>query len=154
MVWIMPIWRVAEAYGVSRTGMIDTCKRLDIPMPGTGYSSKRAACKPVPGKPPLPEVLGLIGQIDLSETKGNGTFDEPLTVSAGLMSRYNRDELYERVWRDPIQKLAKEYGVSDVAIGRACKKLHIPVPGKGYWNKLAAGKSVEPRHPLPPVQIR
>jgi hypothetical protein len=153
-VWKMPIWRVAEEYGVSRNGMIDTCKRLNIPAPGIGYWSKRAAGKPVPGKPPLPAVLGLIGQIGLSETKGNDTVHEPLTISAGLMSRYNREELYELVWREPMQKVAKEYGVSDVAIGKTCRKLYIPVPIQGFWNKLAVGKPVRPRPPLPVVQIR
>jgi len=55
---------------------------------------------------------------------------------------------------EPIQKVAKEYGVSDVAIAKTCRKLYIPVPVQGYWNKLAAGKPVETRPPLPAVQIR
>jgi hypothetical protein len=27
--------------------------------------------------------------------------------------------------------LAKEFGVSDVALAKTCKKLHVPVPGRG-----------------------
>ena len=70
------------------------------------------------------------------------------------MARYNREELYEKVWTLTMQKVAKEYGVSDVAIGKVCRKLYIPVPGTGYWNKKAANQPVEPRPPLPVIQTR
>ena len=63
-------------------------------------------------------------------------------------ARYDREELYENVWAEPIQKLAKEYGVSDVALARACKRRRVPVPGRGYWAKKAAGKAVPNRPPL------
>jgi hypothetical protein len=65
------------------------------------------------------------------------------------MARYNREELYERVWTMPIRDLARQYGVSDVALGKTCRKLNVPVPGRGYWNKKAANQLVEPRPPLP-----
>jgi hypothetical protein len=48
-------------------------------------------------------------------------------------------------------KLAPEYGVSDVALARTCRKLQIPMPGRGYWAKLAAGKRVRSRPPLPQI---
>ena len=72
-----------------------------------------------------------------------------LTVSGQSSSRYDRNELYEKVWTTPMQALAKEYGVSDVALAKTCKKLHVPVPGRGYWNKRAAQKPVPARPPLP-----
>lgn len=41
--------------------------------------------------------------------------------------------------------LAKEYGISDVGLAKICKKLHIPVPGRGYWaNKTAGTASLIP----------
>jgi hypothetical protein len=58
------------------------------------------------------------------------------------MARYDREDLYEKVWTLTMQKAAKEYGVSDVALGKTCRKLHIPVPGRGYWNKMAANQPV------------
>jgi hypothetical protein len=79
---------------------------------------------------------------------------DPLLVSRVLMSRYNREALYEKVWTVTVRELAKEYGVSDVAMGKTCRKLHIPVPGRGYWAKKAANAAVDPRPPLPKVQIR
>ena len=70
-------------------------------------------------------------------------------ASSELVSRYNREELFEKVWATPMQELAKEYGVSDVALAKACKRRRIPLPGRGYWAKKAAGKPVPKRPPLP-----
>jgi hypothetical protein len=39
--------------------------------------------------------------------------------------------------------------VSDVAIGKACRKAAIPMPPAGFWARKKAGKSVK-RLPLPP----
>jgi hypothetical protein len=61
---------------------------------------------------------------------------------------WNREELYEKVWSEPVTKVAKEYGVSDVALAKACRKLKVPVPGRGYWAKKEHGHRIE-RLPLP-----
>lgn len=53
-----------------------------------------------------------------------------------------REQLYELVWSVPMQRLAREIGISDVALAKHCRKLGIPVPERGFWNKLQAGKSV------------
>lgn len=62
---------------------------------------------------------------------------------------FTRSELYDLVWSKPIQKLAVEFGLSDVGLSKACKKADIPVPERGYWAKKAAGKSTI-RVALPP----
>jgi len=59
-----------------------------------------------------------------------------------------RDELYEAVWTKAKTDLAADLGVSDVAIGKACRKAEIPTPPVGYWAKVAAGKKAV-RPPLP-----
>jgi len=64
---------------------------------------------------------------------------------------WNRDELYEEVWATPMQTLAKKYGISDVGLAKICRKLLIPVPGRGYWARKEAGQKVE-RTPLPPIR--
>jgi len=51
-----------------------------------------------------------------------------------------RQQLYDLVWSEPMQRLGKQIGISDVAIAKHCRKLGIPVPERGYWNKLQAGK--------------
>jgi len=61
---------------------------------------------------------------------------------------WNRVELYSEVWDQPLVKLSRKYGISDVRLGRVCRKLQIPHPGRGYWAKRAVGQTVE-RVPLP-----
>jgi hypothetical protein len=53
-----------------------------------------------------------------------------------------RDELYFQVWNNPMSRLARHYGISDVALAKWCKKLNIPRPKRGYWAKKEAGKRV------------
>ena len=55
---------------------------------------------------------------------------------------WNRVELYNEVWDQPLVKLAKKYRISDVRVGKVCRKLRIPLPGRGYWAKRKAGKPV------------
>jgi hypothetical protein len=64
---------------------------------------------------------------------------------------WNRNELYEAVWTKPTVQLAKEYGISDVALGKICKKLRVPKPGLGYWRCKERGYAVK-RVPLPMVK--
>ena len=63
-----------------------------------------------------------------------------------LMTKYNREKIYEEIWSEPIQHVAKRYGISDVGLAKVCKKLNIPRPGRGYWAIKAAGKTL-PRRP-------
>jgi len=54
-----------------------------------------------------------------------------------------REELYERIWKQPATKLAAEFGISDVALGKICRKLDIPKPFPGYWQRVAFGYTVK-----------
>src|SRR5262245_66546439 len=60
-----------------------------------------------------------------------------------------RRDLFERVWAEPIQKLSKEYGLSDVGLAKVCRRYDIPIPPRGYWAKKQAGKRVS-KPALPP----
>ncbi len=57
------------------------------------------------------------------------------------MSRYNRKKLYEEVWKEPVSVVAKRYGISDTALAKACRRLTVPLPPRGYWAKVRAGVS-------------
>src|SRR5450432_2100762 len=70
---------------------------------------------------------------------------------ASLLCQYDRQELYEKVWSEPALKVAKQYGFSDVRLGKVCKALWVPVPGRGYWAKKNAGRPTRKRPPLPPL---
>src|ERR1700677_2101069 len=59
-----------------------------------------------------------------------------------------RQELYELVWSQPMQSLAKTFGISDVALAKRCRAVDVPVPPRGYWAQKAAGQN-PPQLPLP-----
>ncbi len=42
-----------------------------------------------------------------------------------------REGLYELVWSEPISRISKRFGVSDVAVAKVCRKLNVPRPGRG-----------------------
>ena len=64
------------------------------------------------------------------------------------MSRFTRKELYDLVWEKPMTQVAKEIGVSDVAVAKRCRRNKISVPGRGYWRKLETGSKLS-KMPLP-----
>jgi len=92
--------------------------------------------------------------VAMPRARNGGVVPEPepprLTASAAYyLSRYKRERLYEEVWSKPTQLVAAQYGVTDVAIAKACRHLKIPKPSRGYWAKKEAGVPVPPRPLLP-----
>ena len=67
---------------------------------------------------------------------------------AGL-TNISREALYDLVWTESVRTIAQRMGVSDVWLKKCCSKADIPVPDRGYWAKLRAGKTVV-RRKLPP----
>ncbi|WP_298391534.1 hypothetical protein [Flavobacterium sp.] len=53
-----------------------------------------------------------------------------------------RQELYDLVWENPLSKLAKKYNLSDNGLRKVCKKLDVPLPKNGYWQKIQYNKKV------------
>jgi hypothetical protein len=58
---------------------------------------------------------------------------KPITLS--------REDLYELAWSKPITSLAQDFGISDVALAKRCRRLGIPIPGRGYWARVDAGQT-------------
>lgn len=56
------------------------------------------------------------------------------------MRSYTREELYELVWAEPVRVIAERIGMSDVALAKTCRKHGVPLPPRGHWAKVAAGK--------------
>lgn len=61
----------------------------------------------------------------------------------------SREELFALVWEKPTREVAKEFGVSDVAISKLCARLQVPKPPRGYWARVQSGKT--PRQPSLPA---
>ncbi|MEP3049774.1 MAG: hypothetical protein ABJP48_10555 [Erythrobacter sp.] len=68
-----------------------------------------------------------------------------------MARQFTRSEFYELVWSKPMTHLAKEFGLSDVALHKICRKHDVPNPPLGWWAKHAAGQSVK-RTPLPKLK--
>lgn len=59
--------------------------------------------------------------------------------------KLTRQQLYERVWAEPMSKLAPQFGLSDVGLKKICRKHQIPTPPIGHWAKIEFGKpSLQP----------
>ena len=56
---------------------------------------------------------------------------------------FTRQNLYELVWTKPLLVLAKEYQISDNGLRKICKKMHIPLPPMGHWQKVRSGVHVK-----------
>ncbi|HYJ84549.1 MAG TPA: ankyrin repeat domain-containing protein [Pyrinomonadaceae bacterium] len=102
---------------------------------------------------PVVRKLGLLGfDVRTQEQKREENRQKEVSriwALRHLASRYNREEIYEAIWAEPIQHVAKRYNLSDVGLAKVCRKLNIPRPGRGYWAKKAAGKTIPKRPPLP-----
>lgn len=66
-----------------------------------------------------------------------------MNTAPNFLEAYDREKLYREVWTEPVRTVALRYGVSDVALTKACRRLKVPVPGVGYWAKKKAGKAPE-----------
>ena len=53
-----------------------------------------------------------------------------------------RKELYDLVWAQPLSRLAKKYKISDNGLRKICKRMNIPIPAMGHWQKIQYGKKV------------
>lgn len=60
-----------------------------------------------------------------------------------------RSEIFERVWSAPMKDVAVSYDCDYWHLRNACLEADIPIPPKGYWMKVAHGKPLPARPPLP-----
>jgi hypothetical protein len=65
---------------------------------------------------------------------------------------FTREELFQRVWAEPLLKLAAEIGVSDVGLAKACRRAEIPLPGRGHWAKSGKHRPSPPKLPKTTAQ--
>jgi len=54
----------------------------------------------------------------------------------------SKEELTKLVWEKSLIRVAEQLGVDNHTVGERCKKLNIPLPERGYWNR--ANKTLWP----------
>lgn len=52
-----------------------------------------------------------------------------------------RQELYDLVWSTPVVRAAQTVGMSDKGLAGKCKRNGVPLPPRGYWAQVEAGKA-------------
>jgi hypothetical protein len=60
-------------------------------------------------------------------------------VSIHRCDHPTKEKLQWLVWERPTSQLKDEFGVSDVAISKWCRRLGVNKPPRGYWAKVHAG---------------
>jgi len=89
----------------------------------------------------LGELKTEISNVDDTDSNSRRIVEEetihPVTQ---VKTEYNRNELYKAVWERPATEVAKEYGVSSVALSKICRSMNVPIPYRGYWAEVRAGK--------------
>jgi len=58
--------------------------------------------------------------------------------------KLTREGLYRKIWEKPTIKVDAEFGISDVGLGKICRKMDVPEPPLGYWRKIETGAKIEP----------
>lgn len=64
-----------------------------------------------------------------------------------MLIEFNRNKLYEEVWKEPATKVAKTYGVPYGFLRKTCEELKVPLPSSGHWSRVKFGKNVK----VPPL---
>lgn len=54
-----------------------------------------------------------------------------------------REELFTLVWKRPATGVARDLEISDVALGKLCRRLQVPKPPRGYWARVKSGRAMK-----------
>jgi len=65
-----------------------------------------------------------------------------------ITKQFTPQEMFRLVWETPVLLLARQIGVSDVGLAKACRRAGIALPPRGHWAKP---ESKRPKKPKPPV---
>ena len=90
-------------------------------------------------------------QADWKKTKDTQRAEEQLAKDQRIANRMRDDwdtiskaELTRLVWSETTTAVASQFGVSDNAITKKCRKLGIAKPSRGFWAKVHAEKIPHP----------
>ena len=67
----------------------------------------------------------------------------PRKVLCGAMASLTRQELYDLVWSEAVSRVAKRFSLSGAGLRKLRLRNDIPLPPRGHWAKIAAGKKTK-----------
>jgi hypothetical protein len=53
-----------------------------------------------------------------------------------------RQQLYDRIWAEPVSVVCRELGISNVGLAKLCARWDLPRPPRGHWAQKWSGQSV------------
>jgi len=56
--------------------------------------------------------------------------------------KFSRKELYDLVWSESMLSLSKRFNISDVGLRKICRKMKIPTPPLGHWQRVQYTTSI------------
>ena len=59
------------------------------------------------------------------------------------MKAITRQELYEKIWKNPLKQVAEELGTNYIELVQASEQLKVPRPSQGHWQRLKLGLPIE-----------
>lgn len=65
-----------------------------------------------------------------------------------ITKSFTPQEMFRMVWETPVLILARQVGVSDVGLAKACRRAGVVLPTRGHWAKP---ESKRPKKPKPPI---
>lgn len=80
---------------------------------------------------PEKKVVPQIYNVDVPVSQNQPRFSGTPSISKHLLRKYDRQNLYDKVWKMPYWRAAIAFGVKEFALSVACIKLHIPTPPRG-----------------------
>lgn len=69
-----------------------------------------------------------------------------------MREEYDRAQLLDEVWAEPVVVVAPRYGLSDVGLKKLCMRLQVPTPARGHWAKVKSGRGIPPKPQLKPYK--
>jgi hypothetical protein len=77
--------------------------------------------------------------------KGGGKFCsiDCYAIVRRIVVRPDKETLARLVWEKPTCQIAADFGLSDKAVEKWCKKYELSKPPRGYWQKRNVNKKIE-----------
>lgn len=163
-IWKIGLSKTAKQYKVPYQKLKEACEKANIPLPTQSYwaglyvgktTEKESLPKSEETEVKVIYPTRISSEDKLQVQKPNKQvkdakdtaqkepeeLEPPETLNGQIV--YKRKTLYKEVWSQPVTKIAKKYGVSDVMIHKICNSMAIPVPPRGYWARIASGQKIK-----------